>query len=36
VPCGTAEEGLPVSLQVAGRAGADGLVLAAGRLLSPL
>ena len=36
VPCGIAEGGLPVSLQIAGRAGADGLVLAAGRLLSPL
>ena len=30
LPCGTAEDGLPVSLQIAGRAGADGLVLAAG------
>jgi aspartyl-tRNA(Asn)/glutamyl-tRNA(Gln) amidotransferase subunit A len=36
LPCGAAEEGLPASLQIAGRAGADGLVLAAGRLLSPL
>ncbi len=35
LPCGTAENGLPVSLQIAGRAGADALVLAAGRLLSP-
>ena len=35
LPCGEAE-GLPVSLQLAGRAGADALVLAAGRLLSPL
>jgi aspartyl-tRNA(Asn)/glutamyl-tRNA(Gln) amidotransferase subunit A len=34
VPCGPAEDGLPASLQIAGRAGADGLVLAAGRLLS--
>ena len=33
VPCGTAEDGLPASLQIAGRAGADALVLAAGRLL---
>ena len=32
LPCGEAD-GLPVSLQIAGRAGADGLVLAAGRLL---
>ena len=36
LPCGLAEDGLPASLQIAGRAGADGLVLAAGRLLSPL
>ena len=36
LPCGLAEEGLPASLQIAGRAGADGLVLAAARLLSPL
>ena len=36
LPCGTAEDGLPASLQLAGRAGADGLVLAAGALLSPL
>jgi Asp-tRNA(Asn)/Glu-tRNA(Gln) amidotransferase A subunit family amidase len=35
MPCGQAE-GLPVSVQLAGRAGADALVLAAGRLLSPL
>ncbi len=35
VPCGTAEDGLPASLQIAGRAGADALVLAAGRLLPP-
>jgi aspartyl-tRNA(Asn)/glutamyl-tRNA(Gln) amidotransferase subunit A len=35
LPCGEAA-GLPVSLQIAGRAGADGLVLAAGALLSPL
>jgi Asp-tRNA(Asn)/Glu-tRNA(Gln) amidotransferase A subunit family amidase len=33
LPCGSAEGGLPASLQVAGRTGADGLVLAAGRLL---
>jgi Asp-tRNA(Asn)/Glu-tRNA(Gln) amidotransferase A subunit family amidase len=36
LPCGSAENGLPASLQIAGRAGADALVLAAGRLLSPL
>ena len=36
LPCGTAEDGLPASLQIAGRAGADGLVLAAARLVSPL
>ena len=36
LPCGAAEGGLPASLQLAGRAGADGLVLAAGRLLSLL
>jgi Asp-tRNA(Asn)/Glu-tRNA(Gln) amidotransferase A subunit family amidase len=34
VPCGPAEDGLPASLQIAGRAGADALVLAAGKLLS--
>jgi Asp-tRNA(Asn)/Glu-tRNA(Gln) amidotransferase A subunit family amidase len=33
LPCGVAEEGLPASLQIAGRAGADALVLAAARLL---
>ena len=36
VPCGAAEAGLPASVQLAGRTGADALVLAAGRLLSPL
>jgi Asp-tRNA(Asn)/Glu-tRNA(Gln) amidotransferase A subunit family amidase len=36
LPCGAAEKGLPASLQIAGREGADGLVLAAGHLLSPL
>jgi aspartyl-tRNA(Asn)/glutamyl-tRNA(Gln) amidotransferase subunit A len=36
LPCGTAEGGLPASLQIAGRAGADRLVLAAGALVSPL
>jgi aspartyl-tRNA(Asn)/glutamyl-tRNA(Gln) amidotransferase subunit A len=34
LPCGPAEDGLPASIQLAGRAGADGLVLAAARLLS--
>ena len=33
LPCGTAEDGLPASLQLAGRAGDDALVLAAGVLL---
>ena len=33
LPCGVAEEGLPASLQIAGRAGADALVLATARLL---
>ena len=33
LPCGAAEEGLPASLQIAGRAGADGLVLAAAKLI---
>jgi aspartyl-tRNA(Asn)/glutamyl-tRNA(Gln) amidotransferase subunit A len=33
LPCGPAEDGLPASLQIAGRAGADALVLAAGALL---
>jgi aspartyl-tRNA(Asn)/glutamyl-tRNA(Gln) amidotransferase subunit A len=36
LPCGAAEHGHPASLQIAGRAGADALVLAAGRLLSPV
>jgi aspartyl-tRNA(Asn)/glutamyl-tRNA(Gln) amidotransferase subunit A len=31
LPCGTAEDGLPASLQIVGRPGADALVLAAGR-----
>ena len=34
LPCGAAEGGLPASLQIVGRAGADALVLAAGRVLS--
>jgi aspartyl-tRNA(Asn)/glutamyl-tRNA(Gln) amidotransferase subunit A len=33
VPCGVAEDGLPASLQIAGRAGDDALVLAVGKLL---
>jgi aspartyl-tRNA(Asn)/glutamyl-tRNA(Gln) amidotransferase subunit A len=33
LPCGLAEEGLPASVQVVGRKGADALVLAAGREL---
>jgi aspartyl-tRNA(Asn)/glutamyl-tRNA(Gln) amidotransferase subunit A len=33
LPCGPAEDGLPASVQIAGRPGADALVLAAGRLL---
>jgi aspartyl-tRNA(Asn)/glutamyl-tRNA(Gln) amidotransferase subunit A len=33
LPCGSAEDGLPASVQVVGRAGADALVLAAGALL---
>ena len=35
LPCGPAEDGLPASLQIVGRAGADALVLAAARLLQP-
>jgi aspartyl-tRNA(Asn)/glutamyl-tRNA(Gln) amidotransferase subunit A len=33
LPCGPAEDGLPASVQLAGRSGADALVLAAGELL---
>jgi aspartyl-tRNA(Asn)/glutamyl-tRNA(Gln) amidotransferase subunit A len=33
LPCGTAEDGLPASVQLVGRPGADALVLAAGELL---
>jgi aspartyl-tRNA(Asn)/glutamyl-tRNA(Gln) amidotransferase subunit A len=33
IPCGPAEEGLPASLQLVGRAGSDGLVLAVGTSL---
>ena len=36
LPCGPAEDGLPASLQIAGRAGADALVLAAARLFEPI
>jgi aspartyl-tRNA(Asn)/glutamyl-tRNA(Gln) amidotransferase subunit A len=33
LPCGAAEDGLPASVQLVGRAGDDALVLAAGRML---
>jgi aspartyl-tRNA(Asn)/glutamyl-tRNA(Gln) amidotransferase subunit A len=33
LPCGPAEDGLPASLQIAGRSGSDALVLAAGKLV---
>jgi aspartyl-tRNA(Asn)/glutamyl-tRNA(Gln) amidotransferase subunit A len=33
LPCGPAEDGLPASLQIAGRPGSDALVLATGELL---
>ena len=33
LPCGPADEGLPASLQIVGRPGDDGLVLAAGRAI---
>ena len=36
LPCGPAEDGLPASLQIAGRGGADALVLAAGALVARL
>jgi aspartyl-tRNA(Asn)/glutamyl-tRNA(Gln) amidotransferase subunit A len=36
LPCGPAELGLPASVQIAGRAGDDARVLAAGRLLASL
>ena len=36
LPCGTAEEGLPASVQLVGRPGADARVLAAGGLLASL
>jgi aspartyl-tRNA(Asn)/glutamyl-tRNA(Gln) amidotransferase subunit A len=36
LPCGLAEDGLPASIQLVGRRGADALVLAAGELLASL
>lgn len=36
LPCGGAEDGLPASVQLAGRTGEDARVLAAGRLLASL
>jgi aspartyl-tRNA(Asn)/glutamyl-tRNA(Gln) amidotransferase subunit A len=36
LPCGPAEDGLPASIQVVGRAGADAFVLAAGTKLASL
>jgi aspartyl-tRNA(Asn)/glutamyl-tRNA(Gln) amidotransferase subunit A len=36
LPCGTAEDGLPASVQVVGALEADALVLAAGGLLASL
>jgi Asp-tRNA(Asn)/Glu-tRNA(Gln) amidotransferase A subunit family amidase len=36
IPCGPAEDGLPASIQLVGRPGADPLVLAAGALLASL
>jgi Asp-tRNA(Asn)/Glu-tRNA(Gln) amidotransferase A subunit family amidase len=36
LPCGPAEDGLPASAQLVGRAGEDALVLAAGGLLYPV
>ena len=36
LPCGAAEDGLPASVQLIGRAGDDGVVLAAGRRLASL
>ena len=36
LPCGAADDGLPASIQIAGRPGADGLVLAAARRLESL
>jgi aspartyl-tRNA(Asn)/glutamyl-tRNA(Gln) amidotransferase subunit A len=34
LPCGTAEDGLPASIQLVGRPGTDALILAAGALLA--
>jgi aspartyl-tRNA(Asn)/glutamyl-tRNA(Gln) amidotransferase subunit A len=36
LPCGPAEDGLPASVQLVGRPGADALVLAAGAILASL
>jgi Asp-tRNA(Asn)/Glu-tRNA(Gln) amidotransferase A subunit family amidase len=36
LPCGRAEDGLPASVQLVGRAGADALVLAGGAQLASL
>jgi aspartyl-tRNA(Asn)/glutamyl-tRNA(Gln) amidotransferase subunit A len=36
LPCGPAEDGLPASLQIAGRPGSDALVLAVGELVDSL
>jgi aspartyl-tRNA(Asn)/glutamyl-tRNA(Gln) amidotransferase subunit A len=36
LPCGPAEDGLPASVQLVGKPGTDGLVLAAGSLLASL
>jgi aspartyl-tRNA(Asn)/glutamyl-tRNA(Gln) amidotransferase subunit A len=36
LPCGAAEDGLPASIQLVGRAGADALVLTAGVILASL
>jgi aspartyl-tRNA(Asn)/glutamyl-tRNA(Gln) amidotransferase subunit A len=36
LPCGSAEDGLPASLQIAGRPGSDPLVLAVGELIESL
>ena len=33
LPCGTAEDGLPASLQIAARPGEDALVLAVGEVI---
>jgi Asp-tRNA(Asn)/Glu-tRNA(Gln) amidotransferase A subunit family amidase len=36
LPCGLAEDGLPASVQLVGKPGTDGLILAAGGLLASL